>query len=61
MNHRCTVGELSYEQVNEGTIWCRVCGRIYDLTDKGWKPDPYPPMSQSQLQAINRKRYAGKR
>ncbi len=42
-HHKCSVdGEISYESINEGTLWCRLCGRIWDLTDRGWVPDPRP-------------------
>lgn len=63
-NHMCGgAGEISYAQVNEGTVWCRVCGRIWDLVpiDNGgrvWRPDPRPPMSPAQLANIRKGRNA---
>ena len=57
--HMCgKQGEVSFNQVNDGLIWCRQCGRIWDLTEHGWKPDPRPPMTAEQRAAMNKARYA---
>lgn len=58
-DHKCgRPGEVSHEQATspDPLIWCRVCGRIWDLTERGWKPDPRPPLSQKDIAAINKRR-----
>lgn len=59
-NHRCDLRDIEYAMVDEGQVYCKVCGRIWDLGEHGWVPDPRPPMSKQQVAAMKRARVAKK-
>lgn len=59
-NHRCDLPDINYKLIDDGQIFCKRCGRIWDKTEWGWKPDPQPPMSKEKLAAVRKAQY-GKR
>lgn len=39
-SHPCDVGTIEYENINEGLVWCRECGKQWKLGARGWNPYP---------------------
>lgn len=39
-DHVCGVGELDYDNVEDGYILCLTCGRMFRLTQRGWVANP---------------------